>query len=393
MATITPYSSPPQADPDLVGPSNSLFDDPEADVVLLSRDFQIFRVLKLYIIRSSTVLSDLIRAASDTSGTANVASSNEERLPEVRLYVSSTILSSLLTFIFPIPPVLPSTLEETMELLSVAQQYEMSSVLTHIRGFLALRDLPFIRPENSFLAYSVAQRYGLRKEAAQAARLTLKFKLTIESLEERHMAVPGPYLHELWKFHKTVRTELLSGLSAPTFNATLTALKCTREENWVLIYVRSIINNPSLFDPIEFQMTLARHTSGTSSFSGSACSSCDKIPVETIRTFWVALGAVVHRCMEKVSSVDVDFTPNLFRPPTGRVRAVNPRDRNELSKRRGSTRHPYASARILGQTRGGHHSSDIRPRQFHRPQVGTGLLIADFQGYVFPPKHSKSWND
>ncbi|KAF8262675.1 hypothetical protein EI94DRAFT_663172 [Lactarius quietus] len=297
MATVTPYSSL-QAAPEPVWLTNTLFDDPEADVVLRSCDFQEFRVLKLYIIRSSTILSHLIRAASDTTGTANV-SSNEEHLPEVQLSDGSTILSSLLSYVFPIPPVLPSTLEETMELLSVAQKYEMSSVLTHIRGSLALQDPPFIRQENAFLAYSFAQRSGLRKEAAQAARLTLKFNLTIESLEEELRTIPGAYLHELWKYHKRVQTELLSDLSASTFNAVLAGFKCTRG-TWVRTYVRSIIGNPSLFDPIEFQMALARHiTSKTCYLLVDACPSCAKISVEELRTFWVALAAVVHRCMEK----------------------------------------------------------------------------------------------
>ncbi len=319
MATISPDSPSLQADPEPIASSNALFDDPEADVVLRSRDSQIFRVLKLYIIRSSTVLGDLIRAASDSSGAANV-DSKEERLPEVQLYDSSTILSSLLTFIFPLPPLLPSTLEETIELLSVAQKYEMSSVLTHIRGSLALQDPPFIRSENGFLAYSVAQRYGLRKEAIQAARLTLKFPLTIESPELR--VVPGVYLHELWKYHKRVRAQLSLDPSLPgaaaTFNAPLNDLNCARDD-WVQIYVHSIIGNLSLFDPIEFQMALARHTTNTIDYSGiiqvpvGGCSSCTNIPVETIRTFWTALAAVVHRCMEKVSIVDVNYTPNIFR--------------------------------------------------------------------------------
>ncbi len=338
MATITPHSPSPQADSEPIESSNALFDDPEADVVLLSRNSQTFRVLKLYIIRSSTVLGDLIRAASDTSGAANVAS-NEERLPEVQLYDSSTILSSLLTFIFPVPPVLPSSLEETMELLSVAQKYEMSSVLTHIRGSLALQDPPFIRPENAFLAYSVAQRYRLRKESIQAARLTLKFLLTIESSELR--VVPGAYLHELWNYHKRVRAQLLSDLSLPgaaaTFNAPLNGLNCARGD-WAQTYVHSIIGNPSLFDPIEFQMALARHTTNSIDYSGivqvpvAGCSSCTNIPVETIRTFWTALAAAVHRCMEKVSAVDVNYTRIYSDTSTGRIRAVNPRHRNHLSK-------------------------------------------------------------
>jgi hypothetical protein len=315
MATITP-DSPPQANPEPDESSNALFNDPEADVVLLSRDSHTFRVLKVYIIRSSTVLGDLIRAASDTSGNANVARS-EDRLPEVQLYDSGTILSSLITFIFPVPPVLPSTLKDTMELLSVAQKYEMNSVLTHIRGSLALQDPPFIHSDNAFLAYSLAQRYGLRKEATQAARLTLKFTFTIESLEPR--VVPGAYLHELWKYHKRVRDQLLSDLSwhgaAATFNTVLNKFDCT-QNSWVRIYVDSIIGCPSLFDPIEFQMALARHTTNSVNSVGllvAGCSTCTKIPVETIRTFWTALSTAVHHCMEKVSTVDVKYTLNLFR--------------------------------------------------------------------------------
>ncbi|KAH8985602.1 hypothetical protein EDB86DRAFT_2958116 [Lactarius hatsudake] len=293
-----------RADPEPVESSNVLFDDPEADVVLRSRDSQIFRVLKLYIIRSSTVLSDLIQAASDSFRVANVTS-NQERLLEVQLSDSSAILSSLLTFIFPVLPILPSTLEEKMELLSVAQKYEMRSILTHIRGSLALQDPPFIRPENAFLAYSVAQRYGLRKEAIQAARLTLKFTLTIERPELE--VVPGAYLHELWNYHKTVRAQFSHhscSRAATVFNATLNDLNCTRS-NWAEAYVVSIRKNPSLFDPIEFQMALMRHTTKTvdsSGFSVAGCSRCTNIPVETIRAFWTALAATFHRCTETADS-------------------------------------------------------------------------------------------
>ncbi|KAH8984199.1 hypothetical protein EDB86DRAFT_162989 [Lactarius hatsudake] len=307
MAAITPDSPIPKTDSlavsEPVESSNVLFDDPEADVVLRSCDSQMFRVLKLYIIRSSTVLGDLIRAASDTSSTTNV-SSNEE-LPEVQLSDSSTILSSLLTFIFPVTPVLPSTLEETMELLSVAQKYEMSSILTHIRGSLALQDPPFIRRENAFLAYSVARRYGLRKEAIQAARLTLKFTPTVES--PKFGVIPGAHIHELWNYHKAVRAQLLSDLSLPgaaaAFNA-LDGLKCTRP-TWIQTYVRSIIDSPSLFDPIEFQMALARHTTNTNDPSGNSvvgCPYCTNIPVETMRIFWTTLASAVHRCMEMIES-------------------------------------------------------------------------------------------
>src|SRR6266404_4728914 len=319
MATITPDSPFPLADP---GPGpfepRALFNDPEADVILRSYDFQTFRVLKLYIIRSSTVLSDLIRAASDPVGISNA--NDDERLPVVQLSDRSTILSSLLTFIFHVPPILPSTLEETLELLSVAQKYEMSSILTHIRGVISLQDPPFIRPENAFVAYSLAQRFGLRKEAIQAARLTLKFSLTIESLENKLKVIPGTYLHELWKYHRNVRAQLSSNpdLSWPGALSMLNGAPISSGCTWAATYAQSIRGDPSLLDSIEFQMAFARHAKNMTDRSGKSavgCSHCTNIPVETMRFFWTALTAAVHFCMERVSIAFVIYIAKYIQIP------------------------------------------------------------------------------
>jgi len=311
MATVIPDSPSPPAD--LVESSKVLFDYPEADVVLCSRDSQTFRVLKLYIIKSSTVLGDLIQAASETSDAANSASA-QTQLPEVRLSESSAILSSLLTFIFPVTPVLPLTLDEKMELLSVAQKYEMSSVLTHIRGSLSRQHPLFISPENAFLAYSLAQRYGLREEAAQAARLTLKFILTTESHEDKLAIMPGAYLHELWKYHQRVQAQLRLDLPSSGAGVALQGFNCSQQATtgnpyWIELYIWSIIENPSRFDSIEFQMALARHTAGSGTWR---CESCILIPVENMRTFWTTVAATVHRCMEKVSIVYAYHTLRIF---------------------------------------------------------------------------------
>jgi hypothetical protein len=171
----TPLSPADPADE----PSEVLFDYPGADVAIRSRDSQVFHILKLYIIESSSVLEELIQAACETFGADDFANA-QIRLPEVHLSESSPILSSLFTFIFPVTLILPSSLEEAMELLSVATKYEMSSVIRQIRDSLSRQHPPYINPENSFLAYSLAQSYGLLEEASQAARLTLKFVLTIE---------------------------------------------------------------------------------------------------------------------------------------------------------------------------------------------------------------------
>ncbi|KAI9450609.1 hypothetical protein BJY52DRAFT_1191701 [Lactarius psammicola] len=194
-----------------------------------------------------------------------------------------------------------------MELLSVAQKYEMSTVLTHIRGSIS-RQYPgplFINPENAFLAYSLAQRYGLREEASQAARLTLKFVLTIETLEDKLAMMPGAYLYELWKYHRRVKAQLRLDLPSSGADAALKGLKCsqiatnTNNPYWVELYIWSIKDRPSRFDPIEFQMALARHTAGSGT---KRCESCILIPVEKMRTFWTTLADIVHRCMEKAES-------------------------------------------------------------------------------------------
>ncbi|KAH9020936.1 hypothetical protein EDB85DRAFT_2152706 [Lactarius pseudohatsudake] len=307
MATVPVDTSYPQPDPD--DSPHILFDDPDADVILRSGDSQKFRVLKLYIIRSSTVLGKLIQAAStpSDSGAANSASART-RLPEVQLSDSSAILSCLLTFTFPVPSVLPSSLDEKMELLSVAQKYEMYSVIDHIRGSLSQQDPPFIHRENAFLAYSLAQKYGLRREAIQAARFTLKFTLTIEKFED---VMPGAYLHELWKYHQRVQAWLKFDLPSYGVGAVLSAYKCSSHQHgtgppyWVHSYIMSITENPSLFDPIEFQMALMRHTTSTvSNVFGTqktvpGCSFCTQIPVDTMRTFWTTLTTVVHLTIEK----------------------------------------------------------------------------------------------
>ena len=134
-------------------PSGLLFDFPEADVILRSRDSYEFRVLKLYIVHSSPILGEKLLLSPnpqpEPSDSENPAESNVKGTAAnvpcvVQLPVEGAILFSLLTYIFPVPPVLPSTVEQTMELLSVAQMYKMDVALTHIRIHIAQQEPPFI---------------------------------------------------------------------------------------------------------------------------------------------------------------------------------------------------------------------------------------------------------
>ena len=111
-----------------------------SDVVLRSCDSHNFHTLKTYISNASPVLRKLTRNISNTSDVVNDEESGT--LPVVELPENGALLHCFLTpFIFPVDTIIPSTSEKIMELLAVAQKYQMKSVLCHIRGIIAPKDL------------------------------------------------------------------------------------------------------------------------------------------------------------------------------------------------------------------------------------------------------------
>jgi hypothetical protein len=150
-------------------------------------------------------------AESDVKESTGMANA----LQVVQLPVNSTTLFSLLTYIFPVPPILPSTIEQIMELLLVAQKYKMDVVLTHIRNHLAQQKPILIRKETAFSVYAFAQQHGLRTEALQAARCTLSFStMIIQDLAEDDKLglMTSALLHELWEYHQRVRENLTTDI-------------------------------------------------------------------------------------------------------------------------------------------------------------------------------------
>jgi hypothetical protein len=287
---------------------NTVFDYPDADIILRSHDSQEFRVVKLYIINSSPVLKKRIQEISDSTRPAT-SSHARALLPVVQLPDNGDVLSNLFTFIFPVPPVLPPTLEEILELLSVAQKYEMVSVLAHIRNGVASREPPFISPEDAFYAYSLARKHGLLQEAARAAKISLAFTLTIENLEGMSNIPQGDCLHELWRYHQTVKNNLVSSVDnfrGSAAGGTAAGLTCLALSNWgtpqwLDNYIVSIAWTPSCFNPTDFQTTLASHISTT------RCSWCAFIPHQTMHSFWTTLTNFVNENVAKASIITMNI--------------------------------------------------------------------------------------
>jgi hypothetical protein len=291
----------PTSDEPLTSP---LFEYPGADLILRSRDHHHFRVPKSYVVNSSLVLDELIRKALGPPDDENGAAS----LPVVELPETGAIIHSLLTFVFPVPPLIPSSTEQSMELLSVAQKYQMASVLAHIRGSIARQNPPEDEHDTALHIYSLAQKYGLRPEALRAARTILKYPMSIEDLEDKLDIIPGASLYELWRYYENVRTKLFSAIKefrTSRARVTLTGLQCIESSSskiprWINDYITSIVRAPHLFDLIEFNAALARHLEDEARDDSCVCGS---IPTQTIRNFWRALASVVDSSFQEVSII------------------------------------------------------------------------------------------
>ena len=287
--------------------ANLLFDYPGADIILRSQDSHHFRVPKAPITNISPILGDIIRTTLNSFPDENAGVS--ESLPVVQLMERGEIVHFLLTFIFHVTPLIPSTHEEIMELLSVAQKYQMGVALTHIRGSIARQNPLPTRPEPALRIYALAQKHGLRLEALQTARTILGQSMTIEDLDNKLDIMPGASLYELWKYHERVRVALQSDLTEfreSGARGTMTSLCCTELSSsqipsWVDRYIVSLGNAPNLFDPLEFNIAMTRHIMN----GGSRGCGCGSISSQTIHEFWEALVSVVHDCFEIVSVIDI----------------------------------------------------------------------------------------
>ena len=299
--------------------TNLLFDYPGADIILRSQDSRHLRVPKIFITHNSPVLGELVRRALDSPGDANA----EVSLPVVQLPESGKILRYLLTFILPVLPTIPPEHEETIKLLSVAQKYQMETVLVHIRGSIARQNPLPTHLEPALHIYALAQKYGLRPEALQSARTILKRPMSIEDLGDKLDIMPGASLYELWKYHERVLTVLaedLTEFSKPGARA-IKGLCCkgltsSQIPRWLDQYIESIASTLKLFDIVELNIAMARHikdgdavtglklgwASRTSQTKRNSCE-CASISGQTIRDFWEALSSVVEGSFDKVSVV------------------------------------------------------------------------------------------
>ncbi|KAN0137871.1 hypothetical protein V8E53_004355 [Lactarius tabidus] len=220
----------------------------------------------------------------------------ENPFPVVQLPEGHTILSSLLTFVFPVPSVLPPTIEQILELLSVAQKYEMATTLTRIRDCASRRDPPFICAETALHVYSLARNYDILEVTLLAAKETLKAPMTIDTYEDKLDLISIPALCELWDY----RVQVLDNLGSDFYT------RVSKSE--VFQSLTKIGCDPARFNLITFYSALSSHVSSTAARTSSGgCIQCLSIPSKTIHEFWKALETFVY---ENIRKADTAFTPD-----------------------------------------------------------------------------------
>jgi hypothetical protein len=201
--------------------------------------------------------------------------SDDFHLPVVHLTESHAILSSLLTFVFPVQSFLPPTIEQILKLLSVAQKYEMTTTLARIRDCAPRRDPSFICAKTALHVYSLAWKYRLLEETLLAAEEALKIPMTIDKFEDKLELIPIPALCQLWKYRQRVlddlNTNFYVGLSNSGAYHVLVNVDCVEKNPssntplWLDHYLHAILKDPARVDLTTFHLALSSHVSSQTS--------------------------------------------------------------------------------------------------------------------------------
>ncbi|KAI9435056.1 hypothetical protein H4582DRAFT_1786642, partial [Lactarius indigo] len=143
-----------------------------ANIVLRSSDQVNFRVHKSLLAMSSPFFDDLLSLPQPPDG------ETVDGLPVVQLSEDADLLNSLVSLIYPVPPVIPGSYEKVFALLAACQKYDMESIQSDIRDEIEGGKFPMPVGTESFRAYAIASNLGLIPEMEDAARMTLSYHMT-----------------------------------------------------------------------------------------------------------------------------------------------------------------------------------------------------------------------
>lgn len=177
-------------------PSLSKYSDmPNADVILRSSDLVNFRVHRLVLVTSSPVFRDMFSLPQPANDAA------PDGLTVVCLPETAEVLNSLISMLYPVPPEIPHSIDNILDLLAATEKYDMGAVQSSIRAEVSRKKL--LSPTDSagvYHTYAVACSKRLVPEMEAAAQLSLDHALTFESVGEALQLFDGWALRALIDF-------------------------------------------------------------------------------------------------------------------------------------------------------------------------------------------------
>ncbi len=124
-----------------------------------------------------------------------------EALPVVHLTECAETLNSLVSLLYPVAPEIPHYSDDILTLLAAATKYDMDAVQSFIRAEVSREKLLSLPYEGwAFHVYAAAYSKRLVPEMAIAARSTLGYPLTFESLGHSLRLFEGGALRDLADF-------------------------------------------------------------------------------------------------------------------------------------------------------------------------------------------------
>jgi hypothetical protein len=130
-------------------------------------------------------------------------------LPVVQLSEDAELLRSLVSMVYPVPSVMPSSNLKEFSLLAACQKYEMVSIQSSVHVSYRFWDA-----SEAFRAYAIASRKRLTEEMERAARYTLEHPMTFETLGEGLRLFEGWALRDLVRFRKRCRDNIVACLES-----------------------------------------------------------------------------------------------------------------------------------------------------------------------------------
>jgi len=179
-----------------------------ADLIIRSSDLVNFRVHNPVLVMASPFFRDLL------SFPQSYESETADGLPVIQLSEDAELLNSLVSMLYPVGLVIPESYDKVLYLLAACQKYDMAHVQSLIRDEVSCGRFPAPVGTEAFRAYAIASGKGLIPEMENAARQTLDYPMTFETLGEGLRFFDGSVLRDLVRFRKGCRHNLVTELQS-----------------------------------------------------------------------------------------------------------------------------------------------------------------------------------